>query len=101
MQEKTEVLSSLQLTEFTSGFQTSESLSRTSHIPFKVLQSVSQTELSSRDTGPLDLRPSFTPALDGMIKCTQRLEDEVNQVKDVVHESKTNPDKTYSLNHTF
>ncbi|XP_056595383.1 F-actin-monooxygenase mical2b isoform X2 [Triplophysa dalaica] len=79
MQEKTEVHSSLQLTEFTSCFQTSESLSRTSHIPFKVLQSVSQTDLSSRDTEPLDLRPSFTPALDGMIKCTQRLEDEVNQ----------------------
>ncbi|XP_057185563.1 F-actin-monooxygenase mical2b isoform X2 [Triplophysa rosa] len=79
MQEKTEVRSSCQLAEFTSCFQSSESRSRTSHIPFKVLQSVSQTELSSRDTEPLDLRPSFTPALDGMIKCMQRLEDEVKQ----------------------
>nr|XP_055048020.1 F-actin-monooxygenase mical2b isoform X7 [Misgurnus anguillicaudatus] len=77
--KKTEVHSSFQLTDITSCYHTNESRSRTSHIPFKVLQSVSQTGLSSRAAEQSDAHLPFKPALGGMIKCMKSLEEEVSK----------------------
>ncbi|XP_055048016.2 F-actin-monooxygenase mical2b isoform X3 [Misgurnus anguillicaudatus] len=79
--KKTEVHSSFQLTDITSCYHTNESRSRTSHIPFKVLQSVSQTGLSSRAAEQSDAHLPFKPALGGMIKCMKSLEEEVSKRK--------------------
>ncbi|XP_051740310.1 F-actin-monooxygenase mical2b isoform X2 [Ctenopharyngodon idella] len=75
----TEIQSNYKNNEIPSSYQISESRPRSPHIPFKVLQSVSQLPSSTAD--PSDSLPSFTPALGGMLQCLQKLEEEVSQRK--------------------
>ncbi|XP_051979014.1 F-actin-monooxygenase mical2b-like isoform X1 [Xyrauchen texanus] len=79
--KQTEVHHSFKLTEISSSYQTCESHPISSHIPFKVLQPISQTLLPSRAADPSDSLPVITPALGGMFQCLQKLEEEISQKK--------------------